>query len=300
MSKLQKYPKYKDSGIEWIGEIPEHWEVLPIRAIFNERNEKNEGIKTDYILSVTKDRGVIPYDDKGNIGNKKSDDIEKYKIVYPNDFVINKMNVIIGSLGISKYYGAFSHVYLVYYPRALDINIKFYSYVFHDENFYRSLIKICTGIMELRESLNKNEFKKILMPFPPHDEQIQIANFLDKKTAQIDKFISIKEKLIKKLKEQRQIIINDAVTKGLNPNVKMKDSGIEWIGEIPEHWEVRKIKFNLELQNSKVQIKNKDILALENIESWTGKIIPTDQEYEGEGVVFKNGDIVWEITTLSC
>ena len=113
-TNMQKYPAYKDSGIEWSGMVPENWGALPIRAIFEERNEKNEGRKTEFILSVTKDRGVIPYDEKGAIGNNKSEDIERYKLVYPNDFVINKMNVVIGSLGMSKYFGAFSQVYLVY------------------------------------------------------------------------------------------------------------------------------------------------------------------------------------------
>jgi len=243
MRKLEKYPKYKESGVEWIGEIPEGWNLVPIRAIFSERNEKNSGIKTDYILSVTKDRGVIPYDEKGALGNNKSEDIEKYKLVYPNDFVINKMNVVIGSLGMSKYYGAFSHVYLVYRPYSENVHIEYFSYVFHNPVFYKSLIRICTGIMELRESLNKDEFKKELLPFPSYNEQIKIAKYLDQKTAQIDKAITLKEQLIEKLKERRQILINDAVTKGLDPNVKMKESGVEWIGEIPEGWEVKKFRF---------------------------------------------------------
>ena len=159
---LQRYPAYKDSGVEWLGEIPEHWETLPIRAIFEERNEKNDGPKTDFILSVTKDRGVIPYDEKGAIGNNKSEDIERYKVVYEGDFVINKMNVVIGSLGMSKYFGAFSQVYLVYKPKSAKINIKYYSYIFSNPSFYKSLIRYCTGIMELRESLNKDDFKKIV------------------------------------------------------------------------------------------------------------------------------------------
>ena len=159
------------------------------------------------------------------------------------------MNVIIGSLGLSKYYGAFSNVYLVYKPYDENIYINYYSYVFHNPSFYKSLIKICTGIMELRESINKDEFKKELLPFPPKQEQIQIAKFLDQQTEKIDRTIEIKEKLIEKLKELKQSIINEAVTKGLNKNVRYKDSGIEWIGEIPEHWEVRKLKYCLKIYN---------------------------------------------------
>lgn len=242
-SKIVKYPKYKDSGFEWSGLTPKEWEALPIRAIFEERNEKNNGPKTDFILSVTKDRGVIPYDEKGAIGNNKSEDIERYKLVYPNDFVINKMNVVIGSLGLSKYFGAFSQVYLVYKPRTTQININYYSYIFSNPPFYKSLIKYCTGIMELRESLNKDDFKKLLLPFPDYKTQTAIAQFLNGKTALIDQAIGIKEKQIQLLKERLQILIHKAVTRGINANVKMKNSGVEWIGEIPEHWIVKKLKY---------------------------------------------------------
>ena len=241
--KVEKYSSYKDSGIEWSGLVPENWEALPIRAIFEERNEKNEGRKTDYILSVTKDRGVIPYDEKGAIGNNKSEDIERYKLVYPNDFVINKMNVVIGSLGMSKYFGAFSQVYLVYKPRTSQININYYSYIFSNPSFYKSLIKYCTGIMELRESLNKEDFKKLILPFPDYQTQTAIVEYLDRKTVLINQAIGIKQKQIELLKERRQILIHKAVTRGLNPNVTMKNSGVEWIGEVPEGWEVRKIKY---------------------------------------------------------
>ncbi|WP_345992715.1 restriction endonuclease subunit S [Chryseobacterium sp. Chry.R1] len=246
---MKRYGKYKDSGVDWIEEIPEDWNMLPIRAIFDERNEKNIGPKTDFILSVTKDRGVIPYDEKGAIGNNKSDDIERYKVVYKGDFVINKMNVVIGSLGMSKYFGAFSQVYLVYKPKTSNININFYSYIFSNSTFYKSLIKYCTGIMELRESLNKDEFKKILLPLPSFNIQTKIVNFLNDKTSKINQTIAIKQKEIELLKERRQILIQKAVTKGLDDTVKMKDSKVEWIGEIPEHWEVRKLRYLGQTQN---------------------------------------------------
>ena len=264
--KVEKYSSYKDSGIEWSGLVPENWEALPIRAIFEERNEKNEGRKTDYILSVTKDRGVIPYDEKGAIGNNKSEDIERYKLVYPNDFVINKMNVVIGSLGMSKYFGAFSQVYLVYKPRTSQININYYSYIFSNPSFYKSLIKYCTGIMELRESLNKEDFKKLILPFPDYQTQTAIVEYLDRKTVLINQAIGIKQKQIELLKERRQILIHKAVTRGLNPSVKMKDSGVEWIGEVPEGWEAL--------------TKMKYISSLKGRQGWQGLKVG---EYKEEG-----------------
>jgi len=113
MTKLKPYKQYKESGVEWLGKIPEDWNTGPIRQIFENRNERNSGLQTEKVLSVMKNRGVIPYEEKGNVGNKKSENIEKYKIVYKNDLVINKMNAIIGSLGVSDYHGALSPVYFV-------------------------------------------------------------------------------------------------------------------------------------------------------------------------------------------
>lgn len=237
---MKKYEKYKNSNVDWLGDIPEQWNTLPIRSILEERNEKNNGPKTDYILSVTKDRGVIPYDEKGAIGNNKSENIEGYKVVYEGDFVINKMNVVIGSLGMSKFYGAFSQVYLVYKPKSSNINLKYYSYIFSNPSFYKSLIKYCTGIMELRESLNKEDFKNLILPFPEYSIQSKIIEFLDDKTSKIDQAIDIKLKQIELLKERRQVQINKVVTRGLNNSAEFKNSGFEWIGKIPEHWEIIK------------------------------------------------------------
>jgi len=221
LTAMPKYETYKNSGSEFSGLIPSDWQLLPIRAIFDERNEKNIGPKTDFILSVTRDRGVIPYDEKGAIGNNKSEDIQRYKIVHPNDLVINKMNIVIGSLGLSKYHGALSQVYIVLKPKNSRFNIRYYSYLFSDSTFYKSMIKYCTGIMELRESLDKNHFKKINLPYPSEAEQTAIANFLDTKTAQIDEAIAIKEQQIALLNERKQILIQQAVTQGLDPTVPM-------------------------------------------------------------------------------
>lgn len=142
---FDEYKTYRDTLVEFSESLPKDWDEVPIRAIFEERNEKNLGPRTDFILSVTRDRGVIPYDEKGAIGNNKSEDIERYKVVHENDLVINKMNVVIGSLGLSKYYGALSQVYIVLKPKTEMFDIRFYTYLFKNEPFYRSLIRYCTG-----------------------------------------------------------------------------------------------------------------------------------------------------------
>ena len=262
IDEMPRYEAYKESGADYSGLIPDEWKAVPIRAIFDERNEKNTGPKTEFILSVTRDRGVIPYDEKGAIGNNKSEDIERYKLVYENDLVINKMNVVIGSLGLSKYFGALSQVYIVLKPKSDAFHIGYYTYLFRNESFYRSLIKYCTGIMELRESLNRDQLKQQYLPFPSVNEQSLIVQYLDKKTAQIDEAIAIKEQQISLLKERKQIIIQKAVTQGLNPNVQMKDSGVDWLGNIPKHWQLKRLKYVTKILKRIIGYEGPDVLSI--------------------------------------
>lgn len=234
---------YKNSGIEWIGDIPKNWKVNRLKIVLQERNENNNPIKTDYILSLTNDRGVIPYTDKGEIGNKSKDDISGYKLAYPNDIVLNSMNVIIGSVGISKYYGAVSPVYYMLKPRYDSDDVRFYNYIFQTNEFQNRLKGYGNGILEIRMRIQMLKLNTVELPIPPSEEQFKIANFLDRKCSQIDAFISLEEKEIEKLKEYKTAVITKAVTKGLNENVPMKESGIEWIGQVPKSWELKKLKF---------------------------------------------------------
>ena len=217
------------------------WDSMRIKHLFEERVEKNSDSKNDY-LSIVKDVGVIPYSEKGNVGNKTSDNPEKYKRVYPDDLVINPMNVTIGSVGISNHSGCLSNVYMVLKPK-IQFYPQYYGYLFQIKSFQKSLRKISYGIMEIRESINKIEFFGLELPYPPLSEQQQIVSFLDTKTSLIDSLIEKTQRKIELLKEKRTSLINEVVTKGLNPNIEMKDSGVEWIGEIPSHWEFTRIKY---------------------------------------------------------
>ena len=239
---MKRYPEYKESGVDWIGEIPRHWRLSRIDSLFFRRREKNTNIISNNILSVLKDLGVIRYEDKGNIGNKVSDKIENYQLVYAGDIVVNNMNVTIGSVGRSDQFGALSGIYIVLAPKRDNVDMGYYEYVFKIRPFQKSLIQISSGLMEIREALNFIEFKVLKLPTPPIDEQHQIAAFLDRKTGQIDELIRIKEQRITLLQEQRTALINQATTKGLDPNVEMKPSGVEWIEEIPAHWEIKQLK----------------------------------------------------------
>ncbi|EOW8226746.1 restriction endonuclease subunit S [Campylobacter upsaliensis] len=232
---------YKPSGIKWLGEIPQSWEIKPLQAIFNQRNEQNNNLEFQTILSLVKDVGVIPYEEKGNVGNKAKDDLQGYKIARVNDLVLNKMNAVIGSLGVSKYNGLVSPIYLVLYIANPNYLITYYSYLFQIKSVQKFLRKFAYGIMEIRESIDYLEFKKMFLPLPPLQEQKEIAEFLDKKCEKIQNYIDKKQKLITLLQEKKQALINQAVTKGLNPNIEFKNSEIAYLGLIPHHWEVRRV-----------------------------------------------------------
>ena len=237
---MKRYESYKDSGVKWLGEIPGHWEVIRLKALLIERIEKNNNKENLIILSLLKDKGIIPYDEKGAIGNNSKEDLSQYKIARKGDLVINSMNVIIGSVGITQYDGYISPAYYSFKPKGI-INLIYYYYLMTLRSVQQSIRCYSKGIMEIRLRITSNDFLSMPFPFPPKSEQTAIANYLDSVTSKIDKAISQQQKMIDLLNERKQIIIQNAVTKGLDPNAKMKDSGVEWIGEIPENWEVRRL-----------------------------------------------------------
>ena len=237
---MKRYESYKDSGVKWLGEIPGHWEVIRLKALLIERIEKNNNKENLIILSLLKDKGIIPYDEKGAIGNNSKEDLSQYKIARKGDLVINSMNVIIGSVGITQYDGYISPAYYSFKPRGI-INLIYYYYLMTLRSVQQSIRCYSKGIMEIRLRITSNDFLSMPFPFPPKSEQTAIANYLDSVKYKIDEAISQQQKMIDLLNERKQIIIQNAVTKGLDPNAKMKDSGVEWIGEIPENWEVRRL-----------------------------------------------------------
>lgn len=233
----------KDSGISWMGFVPKCWNVQRLKNVLVDRNEANDPVKTDFILSLTNDRGVIPYSEKGDVGNKSKDDITGYKLAYPGDIVLNSMNVIIGSVGLSNYFGAVSPVYYMLYPRNKADEVKYYDYIFQTHEFQQSLKGYGNGIMEIRMRIPIGNLNNVMLPIPSPTEQKAIADYLDKECARIDDIVEKQRNIIAKLKKYKKSVITEAVTKGLNPTAAMKDSGIEWIGEIPEHYKLSKLKY---------------------------------------------------------
>lgn len=197
---MNNYESYKKTDIAWLKEIPSHWEIENISHIFEERKEKNIDQKENFILSVVKNIGVIPYTEKGNVGNKASEDTSNYKMVYPNDIVLNSMNMMIGSLGKSEYKGVLSQVYYILKLKEKDkYNINYLTYVFKNQKFYKSLRVLGKGILDHRLRVPMELLKYEKLPIPPINEQIQIANYLDWKINEIDKLILIEKEKIKNI-----------------------------------------------------------------------------------------------------
>ena len=235
MAKFKRYDSYKNSGVEWLGEIPSHWEIVRLGSKFIERKEKVSD-KDFKPLSVTK-TGVVPQLDSA----AKTDDGDNRKLVRKDDFVINSRSDRKGSSGLSKFEGSVSLINIVLKP--LDINLEYSNFMLKCNGFIEEFYRNGHGIVADLWTTRFWDMKSIMLPLPPKDEQEKIASYLDEKIAKIDASISGKEKFIELLKEQKQIIINDAVTKGLNKNAKFKNSGVEWLGEIPSHWKFEKGKW---------------------------------------------------------
>lgn len=235
MGKYQVYPEYKDSGVEWLGAVPQHWNIKRVGSLFEERREKVNDIDFPP-LSVTM-QGIVPQLDNA----AKTDAGDNRKLVKAGDFVINSRSDRKGASGISPLTGSVSLISIVMSPR--KYNSQFFHHLFRCQAFQEEFYRYGKGIVADLWSTNSSELKNILVPDLPQEEADKISNFLDHETAKIDTLIEKQQQLIQLLKEKRQAVISHAVTKGLNPNAPMKDSGVEWLGEVPKHWEVCLIKY---------------------------------------------------------
>lgn len=239
---MQRYDTYKDSGVKWLGEIPSHWEVKRLASYFTERRVKVSD-KEYEPLSVTK-LGVFPQWE--NVA--KTNDGDNRKLVKKGDFVINSRSDRKGSSGVADRDGSVSLINIVLKPRN-TIRADFSNYLLKSYKFIEEYYRNGRGIVADLWTTRYDEMKMIKLAVPPLEEQAAIANYLDTATSKIDAAIAQQQKMIDLLNERKQIIINRAVTRGLNPNARMKDSGVEWIGEVPEHWKLlpyRYLFYNLD------------------------------------------------------
>lgn len=263
---MRRYESYKDSGVEWLGEVPSHWELGRISTYFTERRTKVSD--KDYpALSVTK-LGVFPQWE--NVA--KTNDGDNRKLAKKGDFVINSRSDRKGSSGIAKQDGSVSLINIVLQPK--KINSVYSEYLFKSYSFIEEFYRVGHGIVADLWTTRFEDIKNSLIIFPPLSEQQKIAQFLDDKTAKIDQAVDLAEKQIALLKEHKQILIQNAVTRGLNPDVPLKDSGVEWIGQVPEHWELT-IGMNVFRENKRDNkgMKENTVLSLSY-----GKIIIKPEE----------------------
>lgn len=221
--------KMKDSGVEWIGEIPINWELNKIGSIYEERNTKVSD-KDFPPLSVTK-KGIVPQLENA----AKTDNGDNRKLIKKNDFVINSRSDRRGSCGISEYDGSCSLINTVLKPRR-NMSNKYYSYVFRSELFADEFYRWGNGIVDDLWSTKWSNMKNIYIPSPPLETQHRIADYLDEKCVKIEKIIEKQQAVIERLKEYKLSVITEAVTKGIQADFDMKESGIDWVGKMPEHW----------------------------------------------------------------
>ena len=271
---MKHYSEYKESGVEWIGEIPKHWNLSMLKYAARL-------VYGDTLISENRENGVVPvYGSNGIIDTHSS-----ANTLSPAIIVGRK-----GSLGKIQYSDVPCFVIDTAYfidRRTSHVDLRWLHYVLQALKLERFRNSVLPG-------LNRESAESQYIPLIREEEQTQIANFLDRKTEQIDELIRIKERRIELLQEQRIALINQAVTKGLDPNVEMKPSGVEWIGEIPRHWKLEKIKYIATFVSEKSTPETDSIkISPENVESETGKVLDFYSSYDAVGVKFQDGDVLF-------
>ncbi len=239
---FEKYDAYKDSGIQWIGRIPEHWEIEKAKWIFLKADRPirpNDGIVTCF-----RDGEVTLRSNRRTDGFTNALKEHGYQGIRKGDLVIHAMDAFAGAIGVSDSDGKSTPVYSACIPRIKNrINVHYYAYYLRNLALAGFIESLAKGIRERSTDFRFADFAELLLPFPKLEDQERIVAFLNQKTAEIDQAIAIKEQQIALLNERKQIVIQKAVTQGLDPNVPMKDSGVEWIGQIPEHWECKPSRY---------------------------------------------------------
>lgn len=244
IADLKPYAEYKFSSQAWLGDVPKHWAVLPNRALFAEIKDRDH--PAEQMLSVTITSGIVRQKALLEGGSKKdSSNLDKsaYKLVQPHDIAYNKMRAWQGAIGASPFRGIISPAYVVMRLRNAEDVSSYFHYLYRTPQFANEAERWSYGITSDMWSLRPEHFKMIYTPKPPPEEQVAIVRFLDWATGRLERAIRAKLKAIALLNEQKQAIIHRAVTRGLDPSVPLKPSGIPWLGDIPQHWEVVPLKF---------------------------------------------------------
>jgi type I restriction enzyme S subunit len=294
----------KDTNIQWLGRIPDDWELKKIKYVLQERIEKNNPIRTSFILSLTAKQGVVPYDEKEGGGNKPKEDVSAYRLAYPGDIVMNSMNILSGSVGLSKYFGCVSPVYYMLRPHNDDEDVRYYNYIFQTTPFQKSLFGLGNGILikesgngklnTIRMRIPMDKFGGLFIPVASPATQKRIADFLDKQCNSIDSLMSSIQEQIDQLEEYKQSVISEAITLGIErSNSSTKPSGIFYIGPIKSTWQISKIGYictklarPFAPDDTALVCSNKGKVLVRD-ENATGKMVSEDNAMQG----IRKGDI---------
>lgn len=297
---MERYKKYKDSGVQWIGDIPSHWDSKQLRSFLTMFTEKGHG--DAQLLSVTREQGVIERDkdDKEENHNFIPEDLSGYKYIEKGDFAINKMKAWQGSYAVSDFNGIVSPAY--YTCKLKGIDKYFFSKAIRSLAYIPFFTQYSKGIRVGQWDLNPNSLKTIPFFLPPINEQKSIVSYIESKTSKIDEYIAEKEKEVQLLNELKEAEITKVVTQGLNPNVKMKDSGVSWIGMIPEHWDIRRLsQVAYEHYISNKEIHHQNLLSLsygkiirKDINTTEGLLPASFDTYQ----IVEEGNVVMRLTDL--
>lgn len=301
VGKYQPYPEYKDSGVEWLGLIPKHWALRRAKFIFQRIQRPVRDI--DGIVTAFRDGQVTLRSNRRIDGFTNALQEIGYQGVRKGDLLIHAMDGFAGAIGISDSDGKCSPVCSVCTPISKTLAYPaYYGYLIRQLAVTGFITSLSKGIRERSTEFRFSEFSPLGLALPPHSEQRTIAAFLDYETARIDKLIAQQQRLIELLKEKRQAVISHAVTKGLNPDAPMKDSGVEWLGQVPEHWEVLKFNHCASIRNGQVDptappYNDYILIAPNHIESGTGRLLEK-QTAEEQGAdsgkyLCKLGEVVY-------
>ena len=252
IADLKPYPAMKDSGVPWLGELPEHWEIRKLRNVLKRVSERNQPDLP--LLSVVREKGVIIRNviNKDENFNFIPDDLTNYKVVHKGQFAINKMKAWQGSYGVSRHDGIVSPAYFIFDIQ--EIEGDYFHTAIRSKAYVSFFTQASDGVRIGQWDLSQTRMKEIPFFTPPLPEQAVIVHFLNFYDRKLRRYIRSKQKLIKLLEEQKATVIYQAVTRGLNPNVLLKPSGVEWIGDVPEHWEVRRLKASVRLYRPELRL----------------------------------------------
>ena len=248
------YGSYKESGVKWLGKLPSHWRIAPFWSLY--RRTKRTGFPDADLLSIYRDYGVIRKSDRDDNFNNPSDDLSTYQLVEPGDLAMNKMKAWQGSLGVSAHRGIVSPAYFVFQAHHVESR-QFLHRLLRSSGYAVGFMSISKGIRIGQWDIDPDHLRRVPVPLPSLSEQAAIAAFLDREIGKIDALVEAQTRLIELLKEKRQAVISHAVTKGLDPAVPMKASGVEWLGQVPAHWEVRPIRKLAKLESGHTPSRSK-------------------------------------------